>query len=53
MKATGECFIIHTKLGDKIVLRFACGGIEQTKEDVQKGFSVILHVAQNNKEFRV
>jgi glutamate/tyrosine decarboxylase-like PLP-dependent enzyme len=42
IKATGECFIIHTKLGDKVVMRFACGGMEQTKNDVFQGFSVIL-----------
>ena len=50
IKATGECFIIHTKLGEKIVLRFACGGLEQTKDDVLKGFTVILQTALQNKQ---
>lgn len=41
VKATGNCFIIHTKLSDRVVFRFACGGLEQSKEDVFKGWSVI------------
>lgn len=41
VKATGECFIIHTKLGDQVVLRFACGGVEQTEDDVRKAWAVI------------
>lgn len=42
IKATGDCFIIHTKLDDKIVLRLACGGIEQSKEDVHYAYQIIL-----------
>ena len=45
VKGTGECFIIHTKLGDRMVLRFACGGIEQTKSDVFSAFQVIKRCA--------
>lgn len=41
VKNTGRCFIIHTRLGDRIVLRFACGGIEQTKADVLEGWEVV------------
>ena len=47
VKATGECFIIHTKLDldgtgeGKIVIRVACGGIEQSKEDVKKCYDTI------------
>lgn len=46
VKATGDCFIIHTKLSDKIVLRFACGGIEQTKQDVYQAWSVLKREAE-------
>jgi hypothetical protein len=41
VKATGECFIINTKLSGKIVIRMACGGIEQTKADVLRAYNVI------------
>ena len=41
VKSTGNCFIIHTKLSDKIALRFACGGIEQSMDDVLKGWKTI------------
>ena len=41
VKATGEAFIIHTKLGGKIVIRVACGGVEQTKDDVLGCYKVI------------
>jgi len=47
VKKTGKCFIIHTKLDGKMVLRFACGGIEQTREDVSNAFKVIETVAKN------
>lgn len=46
IKATGDCFIIHTKLADKMVLRFACGGLEQSKEDVYNAFKLIMRVAR-------
>lgn len=46
VKATGRCFIIHTSLGDRVVLRFACGGLEQTEADVMAGWGVIASVAR-------
>lgn len=46
VKATGECFVIHTKLDGRMVVRFACGGSEQTESDIQKGFDVILAQAK-------
>ena len=49
VKSTGKCFIIHTKLDGKMVLRFACGGIEQTLDDVTKAFNVIVEVAKSLK----
>lgn len=49
IKNTGNCFIIHTKLSDEIVLRFACGGIEQSENDVLKAWSVIRDVYEVNK----
>ena len=45
LKQTGDCFIIHTKLGGKIVLRIACGGIEQTEDDVINAWNVISKLA--------
>lgn len=45
VKATGECFIIHTKLDGKIVLRFACGGLEQSKKDVHSAWLIIKREA--------
>ena len=45
LKQTGDCFIIHTKLGGKIVLRIACGGIEQTEEDIINAWKVISKTA--------
>ena len=50
VKSTGKCFIIHTKLDGKMVLRFACGGIEQTLDDVTKAFNVIVEVAKRLKD---
>lgn len=46
VKSTGDCFIIHTKLDDRVALRFACGGLEQSMQDVAQGFSVILAQAK-------
>ena len=46
VKATGDCFVIHTKLSERLVLRFACGGIEQTETDVRAGWSVLLREAK-------
>lgn len=45
VKATGECFIIHTKLDGRYVARFASGGIEQSAGDIWSAFNVILAVA--------
>ena len=49
IKNTGDCFIIHTKLRNKIVLRLACGGLEQTKEDIDGAFKVIKRVVEDLK----
>ena len=49
IKSSGDCFIIHTKLSDDIVLRFACGGIEQSENDVLKAWSVIRNAYETNK----
>lgn len=46
VKATGQCFVIHTKLDNRMVVRFACGGSEQSDSDIQKGFDVILAQAK-------
>jgi glutamate/tyrosine decarboxylase-like PLP-dependent enzyme len=46
VKATGECFVIHTKLDGRMVVRVACGGIEQSTEDVRGAFEVILREAR-------
>jgi len=45
VKQTGKCFIIHTKLSGAVVLRFACGGIEQTEADVLDAWQVISDTA--------
>ena len=45
VNATGECFIIFTKLGSKRVLRLACGGLEQEADDVAQAWSVIQREA--------
>jgi aromatic-L-amino-acid/L-tryptophan decarboxylase len=42
VKASGDCFIIHTKLEGQMVLRFACGGSDQSEKDIAGGFKVIL-----------
>jgi len=47
VKATGDCFIIHTKLDGKIVIRVACGGIEQDKSDIDYCFSVMTKVVRS------
>ena len=41
VKATGKCFVIHTKLGGRVVLRMACGGAEQTPAHVEAAWDVI------------
>lgn len=49
IKRTQKCFIIHTKLNQRVVLRFACGGSEQTVEDVTLAWKTIRSVAQDLK----
>lgn len=49
VKHTGDCFIIHTKLNNEMVLRFACGGLEQSKEDIAGGWVVISRVYNEMK----
>jgi len=44
VKATGDCFLIHTKLRGKIVLRLACGGLEQDGGDIEYAYGVIRRV---------
>ena len=46
VKATGQCFVIHTKLEGRMVVRVACGGIEQSRNDVSGAFEVILSEAR-------
>jgi glutamate/tyrosine decarboxylase-like PLP-dependent enzyme len=46
VKATGECFVIHTKLEGRLVVRVACGGTEQSSADVRGAFEVILAEAR-------
>lgn len=41
IKKTGECFVIHTKLGGEVVIRMACGGLEQSEEDIKAAWSII------------
>eukprot|EP00658_Telonema_sp_P-2_P047060 TRINITY_DN3555_c0_g1_i5.p1 TRINITY_DN3555_c0_g1~~TRINITY_DN3555_c0_g1_i5.p1 ORF type:complete len:526 (+),score=107.89 TRINITY_DN3555_c0_g1_i5:44-1621(+) len=41
IKRTGECFVIHTKLADRLVIRFACGGIETNEQEVRDAWAVI------------
>lgn len=45
LRRGGQVFLIHTRLGGKFVIRFACGGIEQSFEDVTAAFHVIRDVA--------
>ena len=46
LKATGECFVIHTRLGGEVVIRFACGGVEQSDDDVLSAWKVIDRLAR-------
>lgn len=41
VNAGGECFIIHTKVSGQVVLRIACGGLEQSTADID-GFWKVL-----------
>ena len=46
LKQTGKCFVIHTKLGGEVVIRMACGGIEQTEDDIMFAWNVIDELSQ-------
>ena len=46
MKATGRCFLIHTKLGARVVLRLACGGAEQNAGHIEAAWAVIAGEAE-------
>ena len=41
IKATGDCFLIHTKLEGRIAIRLAAGGIEQQESDIEGAYRVI------------
>jgi aromatic-L-amino-acid decarboxylase len=41
VNATGRCFIIHSKLGGRVLLRFACGGLEQKPEHIDAAWGII------------
>jgi len=43
-------FIIHSKLGGRKILRFACGGLEQSEADVDNGFDVIKAEAERLRQ---
>jgi len=45
LRKSGRVFLIHTRLAGVLVLRFACGGIEQSKLDVTDAFNVIQQTA--------
>ena len=50
IKLSGDCFIIHTKLDGRIVLRVACGGIEQSRDDILHAYTIILREAKKIME---
>jgi aromatic-L-amino-acid decarboxylase len=37
----GRCFLIKTKVGGKVILRIACGGVEQDAEDIDALIQVL------------
>lgn len=41
INAGGECFIIHTKVSGNVVLRIACGGLEQSTADIDAFWGVL------------
>jgi aromatic-L-amino-acid decarboxylase len=45
LREGGECFVIHTKLGGKIVLRIACGGTEMEEAHVTAAWNIIRDAA--------
>ena len=38
LNRVGEVFLIHSSLGERIILRFACGGMEQTEADIESAW---------------
>jgi aromatic-L-amino-acid decarboxylase len=46
VNASGEIFISHTKLDDRIVLRFAIGNERTTEQDVQRAWEVLKRCAR-------
>jgi aromatic-L-amino-acid decarboxylase len=40
-------FIIRSRLGGRLILRFACGGIEQTVQEVERAFEILRSVARD------
>ena len=47
VKRTGDLFVIHTKLEEKIVIRLACGGLEQSFLDIDNAYDVIKSCVKN------
>ena len=45
-------FIIRSRLGGRLILRFACGGIEQTVQEVERAFEILRSVATTMITFR-
>jgi len=46
VKARGV-FIIHSRLGGRLILRFACGGVEQREAEVDAAFAVVAAAARH------
>jgi aromatic-L-amino-acid/L-tryptophan decarboxylase len=46
VNASGEIFISHTKLDDRIVLRLAIGNARTTEQDVQRAWEVLRRCAR-------
>jgi aromatic-L-amino-acid decarboxylase len=46
VNASGEIFISHTKLDDRIVLRLAIGNARTTEQDVQRAWEVLKRCAR-------
>eukprot|EP00039_Didymoeca_costata_P003123 m.65231 g.65231 ORF g.65231 m.65231 type:complete len:540 (+) comp11720_c0_seq1:369-1988(+) len=42
VNSEGDCFLIHSKLGGKKIIRAAFGGIEQTEADVEFLFAALV-----------
>ena len=48
LNRVGEVFLIHSSLGERIILRFACGGMEQTEADIEFAW---LHIQKSLDSF--